>query len=449
MEFERSLFRIYERMMSSENFQLWTKILSITFFTLSWISLACLIYFHQTYINTSEILSKAFSEQLLNGSSRYSSEHLNLTLDLQANIDKYSNITLMPEDIYNISIGSVKFQFSLHFQVLKMPKDIKSRLNFTEHQIQLSYKDVVPTFMWPFVIVFNELDTIIINQVARIFRNNPGFIINTGSKEIWAWSKHQYEVTSNPSFPQKIGNLFSSVFVFIILSLVTGLICRLAIAGSAGVMISLSWCMSLFNATENTRMILFYSFPWAGQPAYSLRNAGKGIGSLVLSFFFMLFTFYFMYACTYLLWTPMIFGNIYPSGLDERLYTIFSIMEFYALLFVRTKKTIMWFPRIVMGLICTFILYRKNNFYPFMNTYFFGVTMLCFGTMVVMLSLFEKETFTHEGPTFESPRLVYQPVFTRNNSSLPEIWTLFYPVAGRGYFTEQQMSNIFPRQGPL
>ena len=207
--------------------------------------------------------------------------------------------------------------------------------------------------------------------------------------------------------------------------------------------------MTLMRTNENTRMILFFSFPWAGQPAYTLRNANKSIFSLVLSFFLTLFVFYFMYACTYMVWNHMIFGYSYPDGLDERVYTMFSIIEFYTLIFIRTKKSVLLFPRIIALLMTSFIIYRNNNFYPFMNTYFTGVIFLCIGFMVLTARFIEKPIFLHEGPSFESPRLVYQPVFSRNHTALPEIWTMFYPVAGRGFFTDQQMSNIFPRQGPV
>jgi hypothetical protein len=449
MEFERSLFRIYERILNSENFYLWTKILSITFLTLSGITFIVLLFFNFTYINKGDILSKAISTQLLNNSTFYRSADFNLTLSLGEPIEYDYETVLLPEDIYNISIGSINYQFSIYYQVLSMPDAAKSWRNVTEHKIELEYTDIMPRYLWPLIIFYNEHDTILINQLGNVFSPWPGCVKNLGSKEIWIWRENDFQSLSQPSLGTRIKNFITSVFCFWIVSLITGLICRLAIAGSAGIMISLSWCMTLFRANENTRMILFFSFPWAGQPAYILRNAQKSIFSLVMSFFITLFVFYFMYACTYLLWTPMIFGNIYPYGLDERVYTMFSLIEFYSLLFLRTKKSVLWFPRIATMLICSLFIYRKNNFYPFMNTFFLAIVMGCFGVMVLVLSHIEKQVFSNDGPTYESPRLVYQPIFSRSTTALPEIWTTFYPVAGRGYFTEEQMSNIFPRQPPV
>jgi hypothetical protein len=329
---------------------------------------------------------------------------------------------------------------------MMMPKELNPRVNFTYHNVKVEYDDFFPSFLLPLFIIFNELDTVIINQVSAVFTDNPGFFKNLGSKEIWSWRKGQFEDLSSPTVFGRFCHLFKSLVLFFLLSLVTGMICRMAIAGSAGIMLSLSWCMDLFNANENNRMILFYSFPWAGQPAFALRNNGKGIGQLVLSFLLMLIVFYFMYACTYLLWTPMIFGNSYPFGLDERVYTMFSLVEFFSLIFLRTKKAINWFPKIVMVLLTSFFVYRKNNFYPFMNTYFAMVTWALLAVMVGTLKFVEKPIFDHEGPSFESPRLVYQPVFQRVQIGLPDVWTLFYPVFGRGEFTEEQMNRIFPRQ---
>ena len=306
----------------------------------------------------------------------------------------------------------------------------------------------MPRYLWPLIMIYDELNTIVINQLGNIFDPASGYIKNLGSTEIWGWREGDFSKLSQPTFWEKIENLFSSVFCFFLLSLVTGMITRIAIAGSAGIMMSLSWCMTLFRANENTRMLLFFSFPWVGQPAYILRNASKSIFSLVFSFFCTLFVFYFMFACTYLLWTPLVFGYNYPYGLDEKFYSLMSIIEFYSLLFIRTKRSVLLFPRIVLLLICSFILYRKNNFYPFMNTFYSAVVFSCFGWLVVIVWFIEKPIFTYEGPSYESPRLVYQPVFNRNPRALPDIWSVFYPVAGRGFFTEQQMANIFPRQGP-
>ena len=449
MEFERTLYRLYDRAMNSQNFFQITKILSISCLTLTLLTFSSLLFFHASLLNSSENFSKAISHQLLNDSSLYRSEFLNLTLvqnDLTINLH---NTTLLPEDIYNISIGAVSYQYSQYSYILFLPLEMKQRLNITEHNLTLDYEDIVPRYLWPLVIIFNELDTVVINQLGATFSPYPGTLKNLGSGEVWAWKENDFRELSDPGFLQRIFSFFLSLFNFCILSLVTGLVCRLSIAGSAGIMISLSWCMTLLRASENTHMILFYAFPWVGQPAFTLRNSGKSIFPLVSSSFLMLLVFYIMYTCTYLLWTPLILGDTYPFELIDKVYSVFNILEFYSLIFVRTKKSVLWFPRIIALVLCSFFIYRRNNFYPFMNTYFSGVVYLCCAVMALNAALIEKPILTNEGPTFESPRLVYQPIFNRNNTALPEVWTAFYAVAGRGAFTEQQMSSIYPRQGPV
>ena len=48
-----------------------------------------------------------------------------------------------------------------------------------------------------------------------------------------------------------------------------------------------------------------------------------------------------------------------------------------------------------------------------------------FGIMMIVLSLFEKPIFTQERSSFESPRLVCQPVFSLNKTALRKIQALF------------------------
>lgn len=74
-----------------------------------------------------------------------------------------------------------------------------------------------------------------------------------------------------------------------------------------------------------------------------------------------------------------------------------------------------------------------------------SLSLLSFGLMGYSLLYWEMPIFLSEGPSFESPRLLYHRVFTNNPTALPDIWSMFYPVEGRGHFTDQEMGQIFPQ----
>ena len=103
---------------------------TLTFSVLSFFCFLSLAYFHIAFVGDTSAVSKAISDQLLNHTKCYRSLELNLTLYGKSCHKPSANLTqLLPEDIYNISIGnSVKFQFSVYYQVLLMPKEVKQRV---------------------------------------------------------------------------------------------------------------------------------------------------------------------------------------------------------------------------------------------------------------------------------------------------------------------------------
>jgi len=443
MEFERALFRIYDRFMQLVNLEAVCKLIVIGSFCMSAVSLIVTMSLDSLYLGNGEVLAKVISEQVLEGYTFYNSSEFKLQLPIKGDTYPSNNSLLLPEDIYSLKIGPLAYEFSVHHQSVTLPKKVSSRRGFTTHNITISREDLISGVLWPLCILYDEVDTVVLNQFLTVFGDYKGMLRNKGSEEIWIWSEGEPRLELG--FFEKLLNLFSAVGVFALLSWVTGLLCRVAIAGSAAFMVGLSVVLRACNVGENTILVLFYSFPWIGQPAYALRNSGRGIGRLLMAFFITLLVFYFLYGAAYVLWTSMIFGHIYPKGLNEKFYTIFSVFEFFSLIFVRTKNSVLYFPKGLLVLVCGFLMFCFNNFYAFMNAAFATMAFGSIGLMGLTVLKWEKPCYSQNGLSYNSPRLVYQPIFNRNSTALPEIWTLFYTPEARGFFSEEEMTNIFPQ----
>lgn len=442
MEYERSLFRIYDLALSQPRFIKFIKAFAVIFASFGLFHMVLFGIFHVNYIDQGDILAEAFSTQLLSGCGIYQRSQFNLSLPLDDSCRYIENTTtLLPEDIYNITVNDIKYQFSIESQSLFFDDEILLRKNYTYHDLNLD--NLIPDGLFFLAKISQEIDTIVINQLKTVFVTG-GMLKNLETKEIWIWSKFYAKHKENLSFGWRVYNLVKAIFWFFCVSLITALTCRFAIIGSSAMLLLFVSLPCVSRIHPECSEIALLSFPWIGEPAYALSRSGKSTFKLIISFLQTLFVLYLMYICTSIAWTFFLFENIYPQYIDEKFYNLMSFIEFFALLFVRTKRSVAYYPRFIAGFLISFLLYRYNYFYGFMNLAYNAMSQFCFMMMCLSILKWEYPSFNN-GPSMESPRLVYQMIFNERRSGLPEIWSLFYPVEGRGYFTDREMSRIFPQ----
>lgn len=135
----------------------------------------------------------------------------------------------------------------------------------------------------------------------------------------------------------------------------------------------------------------------------------------------------------------ILFGPIYPKGIDDSFYTLICLIEYFTLIMVRTKRSIAYFPKIIFLLVVSLIIYRQNHFYPFLRISMQVVNFFTVAALAFTVFSWEKPTFMHEGPTPRRPRLMYHPVFTQHPSPFPELWTMFMILEPAGFFTPEEL----------
>lgn len=122
--------------------------------------------------------------------------------------------------------------------------------------------------------------------------------------------------------------------------------------------------------------------------------------------------------------------------------------EFLSLVFIRSRLSLKYFPRITILIISSFMMgFNRTQFA------FYGLQMLFLSYL--LLTIFFLFIIYVEIPALDGnpssayvvssqrPRALYFPFFSTNLiEDLPQSWSMFYPLHGREYFSEQQMSYV-------
>lgn len=445
MEFERTIFRIYERILAVANPQ---KLLglSLCFAGATFSCLIMLTILHVMFTDDCGVLSQGISDQLLGGSTKYTSSIFNLTLPIDEDDDSeyIGDVVMSQEDVYVIELGSVTYRFSALPQAATIPDEVFDRHDFAVHNLTFAKDDFISGyFAW--LLKQDDWDTVILNQVSSLFSKYPGYLKNLKTDETWYWRAGEVNQFKSVGLWGLLLRLMRALGSYLLISNITALMCRVSITSSAAVLISLQTCCGTCERNEATQLMLFYSFPWIGQSLYALRSSGRRSAGLLLAYFTMFVAFYFMYACCYFVWTLMVFNHILPQGLDDNFFTLLNMLEFFSLIFLRSKRSIAYFPRFIGGAVVMFILYRLNHFYGFLGWAFMALLFWGISLMLFVVGCFEHSAFysLSRPPTYDSPRLTYQPLL-RSTSISPELWTIFYPVASAAHFTSREMQQAHP-----
>lgn len=126
------------------------------------------------------------------------------------------------------------------------------------------------------------------------------------------------------------------------------------------------------------------AFPWVGIYIYALQqNQHRKKKYVFVSFLLMLLLFYGIYVSSLkFLAVVLMFHKTIPDQLDENFFGLIALTEFFNLLFVRTRSSIKWYPKIVVTLIMAFMVHVRCTTYGFYYLGLFLLTLLVFYIML-------------------------------------------------------------------
>lgn len=334
----------------------------------------------------------------------------------------------------------------------------KDKHNIVEHFVFLSHDDFRPTsrlgrFMAAIVIYSYDFDVIIVNQLMHTFRRQQGYMVNKETSEDWSWHKDDYTtLMTHPKFDfesnylgfatylfwQKFKRLIGTIISFMTLSFINGLACRIAIMTSNVVIFPLMWIIKVImgqGMTFNQRAQVFHSMGYIGAQAayYERHNQPKSMFLCTLCF--TLFLICFMQTSCYYLWTQMMFPYTFPNTLNDMYFGYINLAEFASLLFIRTRMSIKFAPKLVTMLNLTFLFYINSYLYAASCQFFFFMFCTTVAVFAFFLLNYEYEAintwnpFDIYTPRYLNPRAAYQLVL--DDASFGTgfyFWHMFMPV---------------------
>merc|ERR1712039_894414 len=128
---------------------------------------------------------------------------------------------------------------------------------------------------------------------------------------------------------------------------------------------------------------------------------------------FLLFQCFAYLSCN-LAWRFILYRKSSPEGFEEKIFCLCSVLELFALVFVRTVSSAAVFPKLVSALMIYLHFYIFCSLYPFHTLALAVCATSCLYVMVLCLNHFEEpalraDPFSATTPTPAYPRALYMP----------------------------------------
>mmetsp|Transcript_33906 Transcript_33906/g.44726 ORF Transcript_33906/g.44726 Transcript_33906/m.44726 type:complete len:533 (-) Transcript_33906:362-1960(-) len=468
MEFERALFRVYER--SLESIQLdtpwfgnarpssilkWTqRILMIT----ASILLVLTVSLHSKFVDQPGCLQeklRTLHENKLALNQNISSDLLEDDVILRLAISKYAppdelvpKVEVIGQNISDSTPShsfDAKYEFSRSIPLMLLEDDMRRKLGVKELNITLEHECFGQTSFTRFLVIATGHDTPVINMLMFSLQSD-GFLKNLRTEEEWSWNQAQLPPPQGYSWWMRLARkpmiVFASVAAFFLLSSVTALIVRVLI--SSGVI----FMFPLFHALERCGFrgfdlrILNLSYPWLGFPMQQLRARNKPVSHFITGHLLKVLVYYTMYEASQLAWTQWLYNKSVPAGLQVWLFGTMMLWEYFSMLFLRSLAGCKFFPRLTFIYFMGFHIYFYNFTYGYFDLMAFTNFTLMLHAMLFTIQYLETPSLMRGEVTPDKPRAVYTELpWPQVPAALPPSWSLFVPPG-------EQTQPIYDQQVP-
>jgi len=370
---------------------------------------------------------------------------------------------ILPEDIVDIRIrerefeeiskrdehfNHAHFQFSGRDYLVSLNENAKRAHNFTYHNITIDSDCYASTFIGKFVLAgILDFEVILANEIITSMKDYEVHLKNFRTNTVIPLSTHKvkgiHEFSKTKFFPiYLILNLLQIMFALFLVHTITALSLRFFF-----MYVPIFFFLGTERDSRLQRQIIrIYS--WIGLHYHTLHINGKKVFWIFICFYlnYLLFGWLLDAVCVY--WDFFLFNKPFLKNISGDFYGLIYWAELFSVLFIRTRTSLKYVPRFYMLLLVMFIYYFQHTVLGF---YDLGLTLLKLS--VYMLFTYFLLTFevpalewnpsAHYTPSLNSPRALYFPIFSLTwNHELPPIWTMFYPLFGRSYFTNNELALV-------
>eukprot|EP00927_Polykrikos_kofoidii_P003751 TRINITY_DN11513_c0_g4_i1.p1 TRINITY_DN11513_c0_g4~~TRINITY_DN11513_c0_g4_i1.p1 ORF type:complete len:476 (+),score=37.91 TRINITY_DN11513_c0_g4_i1:144-1571(+) len=276
-----------------------------------------------------------------------------------------------------------------------------------------------------------------VREEARVIDDED--VRSRGIRRVLAWSADRVTPSGFlATLSYKIFVLARSVIACFLLSSGTGLFLRTAVSCSAALIFVISTTRdTLTNAPRFLRRTrawsLVRSFPWVGLHSEVLSHNGRSPQPLYKARVSFLVLQAFIYISCTVSWHILLFRPTTPEDFTEGVFNIYFLVEFFNLIFVRTPQAVVFFPKLVTGCVIMLHFYTYYELCPFYGLALSVCSVAVAWAMVFSINHFEAparhaDPFSLMTPTAAHPRSAYllQLSSTWALEGAP-LWTMFFP----------------------
>ena len=179
--------------------------------------------------STGTVLPDTFLDiVVLNSEKDVLSAYENYTRAKQAGeVAKYMNTS----ELYPISYRA--YSYSTNKYILSMPLITRMQHNVTHNSIFIPTSCFVPRFLSePLFALLIDLNTVILNQLIRMYKNRPGNLEELTMGGLWEWLASQYEEYTG-SLYKTILNILRGIVAYGMASVVCSIMTRIGLMASS------------------------------------------------------------------------------------------------------------------------------------------------------------------------------------------------------------------------
>uniref|UniRef100_A0A7S1UFN5 Uncharacterized protein n=2 Tax=Phaeomonas parva TaxID=124430 RepID=A0A7S1UFN5_9STRA len=252
---------------------------------------------------------------------------------------------------------------------------------------------------------------------------------------IWSW---QERVLARPSaqgaafdfvrfcvfFKNKVLSLVAALFALFIMSNTTAMLVRHLIASGVALVIPMLAFMQSFCGMRIDERVVAASYPWLVLPMRQMRQPWL----IVAGHLGFLVVMYIMYEASQVLWANWLYPRLVANGTYLWLFALIMVLEYYSMVFLRSKAAIGFAPRMLMLSLLCYHLYIYSFPFGFYRPVLLLLTSVCVNVCLYCCVHLERQAVISGEVSFEQPRGAFvrlpYPIW---QADLPPLWTVFVP----------------------
>lgn len=502
MEFERSLFRVHEKILSTlvsghDSGRQCRSVMRVVMFICLTVAILCLVLLvtlHKTFVGdgsclqatiqleglepkvydvvselealrarqnstTTEALTHPASDQDLKKSFMLSDSVIRVWAFRPSPHDRALSTFELAETHDEEGRARPDYEFSLDPAFLLVDESLRAmhsiqEWNFTLPPTCLGRWNAVPLLR---SIVDMTIDDIVVNQFIHGLTDSEGVLRSQATHESWSWRQDDHAKRSKFGLISKLlmnlVALWRAFMLLLLVSSITAFMVRTLVSSGVAILFPLFSLVRFVRGQDELQpqvfRLLTLSYPWIGGEVDALQQSGQSTSPLIRAHLLNVLLTYAAYEACQFAWRRWLLGfKPQPAGIEVwGVFAYIMVCEYFLLIFARSAMTLRYLPRIMAMHFVLFTHYALSVPYGFTS-----IAAICMWAMTVFWMLWfilecEVKAIRRGIISLEVPRAFFTHLASPQwPISLPPHWSTFHEM-NRAHPRSIYDTNPVPGEG--